>query len=185
MGPAPSSVASPPPPSKPANHMAFSGGPGAARLVPSSSSPSSSAQIRSPPPSKNLPPPSPPPGAASRAEMLVSPESMDSASAGGYSVRHTKMREVLGEASVDMQALQVPASLRLCANRVQTLAAEACVERHTAQLPQQRVEDHAGKPFLARQLEICFIFDPFAGLHARTGAAARGDGACRCATDEL
>jgi hypothetical protein len=37
----------------------------------------------------------------------VSPESMDSASAGGWSVRHTKMREVLGEASVDMQALQV------------------------------------------------------------------------------
>jgi hypothetical protein len=46
------------------------------------------------------------------------------------------MREVLGEASVDMQALQVPASLRLCAHDIQTLAAEAGVERHPAQLPQ-------------------------------------------------
>ena len=35
---------------------------------------------------------------------------MDSVSVSGWSARHTKMREVLGEASVDMQALQVRAA---------------------------------------------------------------------------
>jgi hypothetical protein len=78
--------------------------------------------------------------------MLMSPDSMDSASASGWSARHSKMREVLGEPSVDMQALQVPV-LPVRGGRVVcrvTAATETCLEWHSAQLPQQRVEDHAG-----------------------------------------
>ena len=87
--------------------------------------------------------------------MLVSPESMDCASAGGWSVRHTKMREALGEASVDMQALQVR-SASVCVGRdespcIPTLRPETRVERYTAQLSQQRVENNAGMPVFTLQ----------------------------------